>query len=108
MASNRVYKVLIFRVDGNHMEVLESEDLKTVENMYNGLNSEWIDSSAAKRPFQMPPPTLHSFSPSLITEIKVESMSKEDYTAQSNPYYQQMKQNGLSGAMNQNFNKGGY
>jgi len=105
---DRIYKILIFRVDGNHMEVFESDDLKAVENLYHGLNTEWVESSAAKRPFHMPPPELHSFSPSLITEIKVESMSKEEYHKQSNPYYKQMQKDGLSGVMNQSFNKSGY
>lgn len=108
MASERVYRIVIFRADGNNIDILESDDFKEVENMYNGLNSEWVESSAAKRPFKMPPPSLHSFLPALITEIKVESISKEEYHAQSNPYYQHMKKNGLSGTMNQHFNKGGY
>jgi hypothetical protein len=108
MVTEKVYKVLIFRADGNHMEILESDDLKAVENFYNGLNSEWVESSAAKRPFQMPPPSLHSFLPALITEIKVESISKEEYNTQGNPYYQKMKKDGLSGSMNQHFNKGVY
>ena len=105
---DRIYKVLIFRVDGNHMEVFESDDSKAVENVYNGLNSEWVNSTAEKRPFKMPPPELHSFLPALISEIKVESMSKEEYHKQSNPYYQQMQKEGFSGVMNRSFNKGGY
>lgn len=108
MAADHIYKILIFRADGNHMEVFESDNLKDVETMYSGLNSEWVESSAAKRPFQMPPPTLHSFLPVLITEIKVESISREEYNKQGNPYYQQMKKNGLSGSINQHFNTKGY
>lgn len=88
------------------MEMLESEDFKAVQNMYEGLNAEWVASTAEKRPFRMPPPQLHSFVPALISEIKVESMSQEEYHKQSNQYYQQMQKTGLSGAMNQNFNKG--
>jgi hypothetical protein len=105
---DRIYKVLIFRVDGNHMEVLESDNLKLVENLYNGLNMEWVASTAEKRPFKMPPPEMHSFVPALISEIKVESMSQEEYHKQSNHYYKQMQKDGLGGVMNQSFNKGGY
>lgn len=90
------------------MEVFESDDLKAVESLYNGLNHEWVESTAEKRPFKMPPPELHCMLPALISEIKVESMSKEEYHKQSNPYYKQMHQNGLGGVMNQSFNKGGY
>ena len=97
-----VYKLVILRVDGNHMEVLESEDIKKVENLYKGLEREWIDSTAEKRPFRMPSGR-HSFLPSFISEMKVESMSKEEYQKQSNPYYEQMKKDGLGGMMNQNF-----
>jgi hypothetical protein len=103
-----MYKVIIYRVDNNHMEVLESEDLKAVQALYEGLNIEWVNSTAEKRPFRMPPPEMHSFVPALISEIKVESMSIEEYHKQSNPYYKQMHKSGLSGAMNQSFNKGGY
>lgn len=103
---DRIYKVLIFRVDGNHMELLESDDIKAVQALYEGLNIEWVESTAEKRPFRMPPPEMHSFVPALISEIKVESMSKEEYHKQSNPYYKQMQKDGLSGAMNQNFKQG--
>lgn len=105
---DRIYRITILRVDGNHMEVFESDDLKAVQNMYDGLNQEWVTSTAEKRPFKMPPPRLHSFVPSLISEIEVTSISKEEYHKQSNPYYAQMKRDGLSGVMNQSFNKGGY
>lgn len=103
--NDKVYKVIIFRVDGNHMEVLESDDVKLVETAYRGLEQEWVTSTAEKRPFRHPT-EMHSFAPALISEIKVDSMSKEEYLKQSNPYYQQMQRNGLSGAMNQNFNQG--
>ena len=72
---------------------------------FEGLDMEWVTSTAEKRPFRHPT-QMHSFAPSLISEIKVESMSLEEYQKQSNPYYQQMQRNGLSGVMNQNFNKG--
>lgn len=106
MSQEYIYKILIFRADNNHIEAFESEDYKAVQTMYKGLDYEWVASSAEKRPFRMPEPALHSFTPSLITEIKVESMSKEEYLKQKNPYYQQMQKNGLGGAMNQNFNTG--
>jgi len=101
-----IYKVLIFRADGQHMEVFESDDVKAVESMYRGLDLEWVNSTAERRPFRHPT-KFHSFAPSLISEIKVESMSKEEYHKQGNPYYQQMQRNGLSGVMNQSFNNGG-
>ena len=106
VVNDRVYKVLIFRVDGNHMEILESDDFKSVRTVYDGLNVEWVASTAEKRPFNMPPPAMHSFVPALISEIKVESMSKDEYHKQGNPHYQKMQREGLSGVMNQNFNKG--
>lgn len=108
MASDRIYKIVIFRVDGNHMDVFESDDFKKVEIMYNGLNSEWVESTAEKRPFRMPPPELHSFLPALISEIKVQSISRDEYTQMSNPYYKQMQKDGFNGVMNRNFNTGGY
>lgn len=108
MAPELIYKIVIYRVDGNHLEAFESEDLKQVQNMFKGLDHEWVTSTAEKRPFRMPEPLMHSFAPSLISEIKVESMSKEEYQKQSNPYYKQMKKDGFGGVMNQNFNNGGY
>jgi hypothetical protein len=88
------------------MAVFESEDIKAVTTVYNGLYMEWVASTAEKRPFHMSPPEMHSFLPALVSEIKVQSMSKEEYHKQSNQYYQQMQKSGLSGVMNQNFNKG--
>lgn len=108
MAQQLIYKVVIYRVDGNDLEVLESEDVNKVKNMYKGLEHEWISSTAEKRPFKMPEPHIHSFLPSFISEIKVHSMSKEEYQAQSNPYYQQMQREGTSGVLNKNFNNGGF
>lgn len=105
---NKIYKVLILRADGNNMDAFTSDDIKAVDKMYKGLEHEWITSTAEKRPFRMPSPHMHSFAPSLISEIKVESMSKEEYQSQSNPYYQQMQKEGFSGVMNRNFNNGGY
>lgn len=108
MAADRIYTITIFRVDGNHMNIFESEDFKTVEAMYLGLSKEWVDSTAEKRPFKLPSPTLHSLLPALISEIKVESMSREEYHRQENPYYKQMQRDGFSGTINRNFNTGGY
>lgn len=88
------------------MEIFESDDVKAVENMYKGLDHEWVTSTAEKRPFRHPI-EMHCFAPSLISEIKVESMSKEEYHKQSNPYYKQMQRDGFSGSMNQNFKHGG-
>lgn len=101
-----IYKIILYRVDGNHMEIFESDDVKAVENMYKGLDHEWVTSTAEKRPFRHPT-EMHCFAPSLISEIKVESMSKEEYHKQSNPYYKQMQRDGFSGSMNQNFKHGG-
>lgn len=103
-----IYKIVLYRADGNHMEIFESDDLKKVETMYKGLDHEWVTSTAEKRPFRHPT-EMHCFHPSLISEIKVESMSKEEYHKRSNPYYKQMQRDGFSGAINQNFNNnGGY
>lgn len=102
-----IYKVMIYRVDGHDIEVFESDDVKAVKQMYQGLDHEWVTSTAEKRPFRHPS-EMHSFAPSLISEIKVESMSKEEYHKQSNPYFKQMQQDGFSGAMNQNFKNGGF
>lgn len=104
---DRIYKVLIFRADGKDIEAFQSDDFKAVENMFNGIELEWVNSTAEKRPFKMPAPHMHSFAPSLISEIKVESISKEEFQAQNNPYYQQMQREGFSGVMNQNFKHNG-
>lgn len=108
MAVELIYKVMICRVDGRDIEMLISDDIKQVENMYKGLDHEWVTSTAEKRPFRLPEPKMHSFAPSLISEIVVDSMSKEEYQKQSNPYWNQMKKEGLSGSMNRNFNNGGF
>lgn len=105
IVNDKIYKVIIYRVDNQHLEVFESDDVKAVQTVYQGLDLEWLTSTAEKRPFRHPT-EMHSFAPSLISEIKVESMSKEEYHKQNNPYYQEMQRKGFSGVMNQNFNKG--
>lgn len=106
MAQELIYKVMIYRADGHDIEVFESYDLKSVESMYRGLDLEWVTSTAEKRPFRHPT-EMHSFAPSLIAEIKVETMSKEEYQRQTNPHFKQMQQDGFSGVMNRNFNNNG-
>lgn len=108
MASEFIYTLIIYRVDGRDMSIFESDNLEHVKAVYKDMDKEWVESTAEKRPFRLPESELHSFLPSLITEIKVEKTSKEEYHKQSNPYYRNMKENGLSGAMNQNFNGGNY
>ena len=105
MAGNLIYQVLILRVDGNHMVAFKSENQEEANTAYKGLELEWKNSTAEKRPFQVLN-QMHSMLPSLISELKVETLSADEYQKQSNPYYDQMNKNGLSGAMNQNFNKG--
>lgn len=108
MAAGLIHRVIIYRVDGRDIEMLVSDDIKQVETMYKGLDYEWVTSTAEKRPFRLPEPKMHSFAPSLISEIVVESISQEEYHKQSNPYWNQMKKEGLSGSMNRNFNNGGF
>jgi len=108
VASSLIHKVIIYRVDGNDIEMLVSDDIKQAENMYKGLDHEWLTSTAEKRPFRLPEPKMHSFAPSLISEIVVQSISREEYEKQSNPYWNQMSKEGLGGSMNRNFNNGGF
>lgn len=105
VVKDTIYKVIIYRVDNQHLEAFESDDVKAVKTVYEGLDLEWVNSTAEKRPFRHPT-EMHSFAPSLISEIKVESMSLEEYQKQNNPYHQQMHRGGFSSVMNQNFNKG--
>ena len=98
----------MYRIDGTSKVILESEDVKQVESMYKGLEHEWITSTAEKRPFKLPAPEMHMMLPSLISEIKVESLSREEYHKSRNPYYKEMEEKGLGRIMNQNFNNGGY
>ena len=103
----QIYTITIYRVDRQDMKILESDDIKEIEKVYNELVDEWVTSTAEKRPFKHLF-ELHSFLPSLISEIKVESISKEEYHRQNNPHYKQMQREGFSGVMNRNFNNGGY
>lgn len=108
MTPDQIHTVVIYRVDGKDIEVFVSDDIKAVENMYKGLDHEWTTSTAEKRPFKHPL-EMHSFAPSLISEIRVESMSKEEHQKQQNPYYQQMQREGFTGVANQHFkSNGGY
>lgn len=107
MANNLIYKVLLFRTDGQVIDVLETRTLKDAETCYYGLSKEWVDSTAEKRPFKLPSPIMHAMLPSLILDIKVESITEEEYQRNSNPYYQEMQRDGVSGVMNRNFNTNG-
>lgn len=108
MASDLIYKIVIYRVDNNQMEIFESDDVKAVHTMYDGVVEEWVNSTAEKRPFNLPPPIKHAIVPNLISEVKIETISKEEYHKQSNPYYKQSQEDGFGGAMNRNFNNRGF
>lgn len=105
MADNLVHRVIIYRADNTQIVVFDTATLSDAKNMYRILDKEWFDSTAEKRPFRLPEPAAHSMLPGLVSEIKVESMTLQQYEQLSNQYYQTMNNQGLMGAMNSHFNK---
>lgn len=99
-----VYRVGIVRQDlgFDPLYVLEDTDRSKAILRLEQLVKEWQESAELKRPFHLPE-LLRSFAPALIIEIKIDQMPLHEYQRLNSPYERQMREQGTSAFMQQNF-----
>ncbi len=99
-----VYRVGIVRQDlgFDPLYVLEEMDRGAAVSKLQKLVQEWQESAESKRPFHLPE-QLRSFAPALIIEIRIDEMPLSQYQRLNSPYERQMREQGTSAFMQQNF-----
>lgn len=99
-----VYRVGIIRQDlgFDPLYVLETMDEAEAKSERYKLVKEWEESAATKRPFHLDKLD-RSFAPSLIIEIRTERMPYSEFQRLNSPYERQMREQGTSAFMQQNF-----
>jgi len=99
-----MYRVCILRQGITEpLYVYDSDVLVDAEKCYQELDKEWITSVEEKRPFRLREPFITSFTPGLLTEIKIDKIPLQEYQQSQNPYNQQMQEQGFTGFMQKNF-----
>lgn len=101
-----IYRVCIVRQDlgFDPLYVLETLELKEAQSKRYDLVKEWQESALEKRPFHLPELD-RSFAPALIIEIKTEKMPYSEFQRLNTPYERQMREQGTSAFMQQNFSR---
>lgn len=99
-----VYRVGIVRQDlgFDPLYVLETMDEAEARFERSKLVKEWEESATNKRPFHLDKLD-RSFAPSLIVEIRTDRMSYGEFQRMNTPYERQMREQGTSSFMQQNF-----
>ena len=99
-----VYRVGIVRQDlgFDPLYVIETTDYNEARAERIKLDQEWEDSATNKRPFRLDKLD-RSFAPSLIIEIKIDTIPYSQYQRLNSPYERQMREAGTSAFMQQNF-----
>lgn len=101
-----VYRVGIVRQDMGFdpLYVLEDTDRESAVRKLKDLVNEWQESAEKKRPFHLAD-QLRSFAPSLIIEIRIDQIPYSQFQRMNSPYEKQMREQGTSAFMGQNFTR---
>ncbi len=101
-----IYRVGIVRQDMGFdpLYVLEDSDRESAVHKLKELVNEWQESAEKKRPFHLVE-QLRSFAPSLIIEIRIDQMPYSQFQRLNSPYEKQMREQGTSAFMSQNFTR---
>lgn len=99
-----VYRVGIVRQDlgFDPLYVIETMDEQEARKVRSQLVKEWEESAVNKRPFHLDALD-RSFAPSLIIEIRTDRMSYGEFERVNSPFERQMREQGTSSFMQQNF-----
>jgi hypothetical protein len=101
-----VYLVKVYRADlPDGLLVFNSQNELEAKTKFLELEESWIKSVEDKRPFRITTPHLSAFSPNLIKEIKVEEIPFAEYERLNSHYEKQLKELGMTGFMNRNFQR---
>lgn len=92
--SEQAYQLVIFRRDGNHLKITESEDFDKTKELWKSLNKKWEEAFKESKAFIVEDPVVTSFDPGLIYEISIlpsVAISKKEH----NPYKKAMMEEGF-------------
>ena len=98
----QVYEVVIFRVDSNHIVLLQTTKFDEAVEEWEKVNKNWEESLSNKKPFKLMKPVVTSFDPGLISEISVRPLTKVSEDKYDNPYQKKMMKEGLRNVLHQN------
>lgn len=96
--SKELYRVIIFRRDGNHLEGFESEDFDQAKGKWLEYQEQWVEKFKEAQPFILEEPVVTAFDPGLILEISV--LPVQEQKQSNNPYKKQMQKEGLTNTLN--------
>ena len=101
-----VYRVGIIRQDlgFDPLYVLEDMNKDLAVSKLTELVNEWQESAEKKRPFHLVD-QLRSFAPSLILEIRIDTLLYSEHQRMNSPYERKMREQGTSAFMQQNFTR---
>lgn len=98
--AKEVYAVWILRRDNEPISVLETQNFEEAESAHRELVQRWIAAIKEEIPFELRAPIITAFAPGLIYEITIRPYANP--VLSSNPYQQQMQQNGFSSTFSNN------
>lgn len=102
--NKQVYQVIIYRVDNNHILLIQTTNFDEAVENWQKANNSWEESLSNKKPFKLMIPTVTSFDPGLIKEISVKPIVKMETSKYNNPYQQKMMKEGLGATLQQKGN----
>jgi hypothetical protein len=103
----KIFRVAIIRTDlRDPIYVLDTDKWSEAIQAHIKLEELWIETIKNHIPFKLTTPIYRTFSPSLIKEILIESMTPQEYQSMISPYAQGMRDLGPTEFMNRNFTRG--
>jgi len=97
--SQKIYELTLFRRDGGHINVTQSNNFEEVSSLWTELTERWAIAIKEQKPFILNKPVVTSFDPGLIYEITVRPLVETSRANLNNPYYQDMLDKGLGNTL---------
>lgn len=88
------YLVRIVRIDERVIDLVETDDFSEAKGIWQKAHEQWTLAVSERRPFLVVEPIVTAFDPSLIREVIVFPIQKQQKT--DNPYKAKMQEKGLS------------
>lgn len=101
------YGLLILKRDQDHIQVMETEDFKEADKLWEDLTERWTTCLSETKPFRLRSPIITSFDPGLIYEITIRPVT-ESTRNPDNPYQAKMQKEGFSATFRGEVLDGGY
>ena len=94
---NNIFGVYIIKKDQNVITIMQTENFDEAKKSWEAYVERWVKCINDKRPFIIDVGiSATAFDPGLISEILIKSMELSNRINPSNPYAQQMQEQGFS------------